>query len=870
MKSIEQRIHAHWPISILSLVTSIFATLLPLVIVRMLSAEDVGIFKVFFLYLTIFPALSLTAGVRSGLPFWVGQQEQRESAFQASALSVFVAGLLLACICLALHTVGAGILGWTDLQAVLFCIALGVGVAATYFDEASIAVGHIWRGALFYSGFELLRICTILAAVAMYRTITAIFIAHTAVVALKAVAGFYYGYRLNIVGLNFDRTILRGVWRYAFPVSIAWVFGIVFNYADQIVLSTFLSSTEFAFYSIGCLTLPPIFILEQSITRVLIPEMSCAFARNDARTAGKLFRQAASQMAQFFIPAVIGLVVFARPIIEILFTKQYSSAFQYLQWYALSYLLFIVPFDAVARAKGHAHWILKAFLLFSVLSLSCAYLFTRLYGPYGALATLLLSGIAMRLYTVQYMKRECGWRTGDFFPIAAIIRISIVSLLAGVVADSLRPLFGDEHLWFFVCGPLFAGATLLLSFVSLRSPNVQQISDSPSVLMVTQGLTLGGLERMVLNLCAALKAKGIEDLSVFAYDHESVDGSATLLPEFERKGIRVEAFKKPGGFSLQVVRRLVRKINRGKIEIIHTHDLGGLMYAVIARCFCLRPPRLMHTQHSFIHLDKAKRYQLYERFFTRFADQVTVVSPDTKNVYVRMGFPEQKIHLIPNGVDFLSSHLVDRLGRHTLRRVLCEELQLYKRHDVSEVVGGYWIVYLARLYPRKGQDHALHLWKKLDPAIRRATTLFLVGPEAIEGERQRLEDLIAASPDAERVVLVGGSAHPQRWLAAADVYLSCSEYEGMPLGPLEAVGSGVPAVLSAIPGHRFLEHLSVQYSLDEPAQGARQLASLLKELRGADERYYLRLWESSRILREKFSLSEMALRYMNLYTEPAL
>ena len=47
----------HWPIFILSSFSSIANLFLPIILTRLLTPEDIGIYKVFFLYLMLLPFL---------------------------------------------------------------------------------------------------------------------------------------------------------------------------------------------------------------------------------------------------------------------------------------------------------------------------------------------------------------------------------------------------------------------------------------------------------------------------------------------------------------------------------------------------------------------------------------------------------------------------------------------------------------------------------------------------------------------------------------------------------------------------------------------------------------------------------------------
>jgi glycosyltransferase involved in cell wall biosynthesis len=99
----------------------------------------------------------------------------------------------------------------------------------------------------------------------------------------------------------------------------------------------------------------------------------------------------------------------------------------------------------------------------------------------------------------------------------------------------------------------------------------------------------------------------------------------------------------------------------------------------------------------------------------------------------------------------------------------------------------------------------------------------------------------------------------------ADLFISCSAYEGMPLAPLEAAGSGLPLVLSAIPGHDFLKQESYQFPLSDLEKGAACIEEALSWVETEGEGYQAKLWESRKSIRERFSIQSMANQYSALY-----
>jgi glycosyltransferase involved in cell wall biosynthesis len=115
------------------------------------------------------------------------------------------------------------------------------------------------------------------------------------------------------------------------------------------------------------------------------------------------------------------------------------------------------------------------------------------------------------------------------------------------------------------------------------------------------------------------------------------------------------------------------------------------------------------------------------------------------------------------------------------------------------------------------------------------------------------------------VLFIGAAADPSLWMHSADVYLSASEYEGLPLGVIEALGEGVPVLLSAIPGHSSLADSSRQFSLSDPAGGAAALEKLLAACAENDPDLAVQVSEWGKRVRAVYSLDIMVAEYARSY-----
>jgi glycosyltransferase involved in cell wall biosynthesis len=140
--------------------------------------------------------------------------------------------------------------------------------------------------------------------------------------------------------------------------------------------------------------------------------------------------------------------------------------------------------------------------------------------------------------------------------------------------------------------------------------------------------------------------------------------------------------------------------------------------------------------------------------------------------------PEAPLRLVPNGVPLPPRTTPE--GRDTARR----ELAL----GGDEVVG----LMLTRLEPRKQPLLAARAATR----VRASGIPFLLLVAGDGPQRAELEAL-----DGPALRLLGFRDDAQRLIAAADLFVLVSEREGLSLALLEAMGGGLPAVVSDGPGN---------------------------------------------------------------------
>ncbi len=320
------------------------------------------------------------------------------------------------------------------------------------------------------------------------------------------------------------------------------------------------------------------------------------------------------------------------------------------------------------------------------------------------------------------------------------------------------------------------------------------------VLQVVGDLDVGGGQEVVRTLARYLTEVDCSPVVVTLKD-------GPLRADLEESGITVEVLQGrthslaalPSAIRelWQLRKALAAVVARHRSEVIQTHLLRALDFLVLTlraepgvrRVFWtfhnarldLRPDQL--SAHAWLLKPKRVVYRLLYFVAGRSVDGFIAVSEDVAAA-VRRDFhpPRRRIFTIPNGVD------TERYG------------QLIDRTSVRERVGipgdARVVIVVAKLMEQKGH---VFLLRALPPILERYPDLhvLLVGDGPL---RSSLTASIAELRDAARVHLVGNRRDVSDLLAASDLFVLPSLWEGLPMALLEAMASGLPPVVSRVSG----------------------------------------------------------------------
>lgn len=292
----------------------------------------------------------------------------------------------------------------------------------------------------------------------------------------------------------------------------------------------------------------------------------------------------------------------------------------------------------------------------------------------------------------------------------------------------------------------------------------------PRVLMLSTDLERGGLPLRLVRLAERLRGTGIEPVVV------CLTREGPLSKELRQGGIETFACDAGGRFDLSCLWRLARVVRRYAPDVIH----ASLFHANIAARLTGRVdrPRPIITSSVTIEIERA---------WHRWGEAATIGASDlhvansravARHLVDELGFPEHKVVVVPNGIDFGAIERTQAIGRA----------------ELGIDADTFLIVWAGRMDPVKDLATLVAAVERFARTHKATALLLGDGPE-----RGRVVAMIRARGLGGVIRMAGWVECPAAYVKAANCLLFPSRTEGSPNAVLEAMACGCPVVTSDIP-----------------------------------------------------------------------
>jgi glycosyltransferase involved in cell wall biosynthesis len=288
----------------------------------------------------------------------------------------------------------------------------------------------------------------------------------------------------------------------------------------------------------------------------------------------------------------------------------------------------------------------------------------------------------------------------------------------------------------------------------------------------------GGAERVARDLLVELDPDRFERILFVSRPPRDRTGGQ-VVSDLRGRGVDVRFLRRRFKYDPLAWWPLFRALRRERIDVLHTHAFGPNAWgSLIGRCAGV--PVVIAHEHNWAFEGRPLRPVIDRELIARCTDALIVVSEEARRRMIEVErIAAERLLLLPNGVRALppgDGHAVRvDLGIRRRDRVVGTVCILRSEKALDVLVG------------------AAALLRRDFPGLR--VLIAGDGPE-----RARVEAAAERAGLSGSLHMTGARADVPDVLAAIDIAVICSDYEGSPRSVLEFMDAGKPIVATAVGG----------------------------------------------------------------------
>jgi L-malate glycosyltransferase len=295
------------------------------------------------------------------------------------------------------------------------------------------------------------------------------------------------------------------------------------------------------------------------------------------------------------------------------------------------------------------------------------------------------------------------------------------------------------------------------------------------VVHLINSLHIGGAERFVHDLVTHLDRARFRPYVICLYQ------GGELAEPITAAGIPVQVVGVKRKEKFQAIIKIWSALRGLKADILHAHLADACWYGLPAARLAGVPVRIGHRQNVYRYW--GTKLRLMDKFASIFATRTVACSEAVRRFcQEELYYPAAKLDVIYNSVD--------------LKRFESLPERYDARHQLCLPENALIVTCVALLDEQKGHCYLLEAIVNVR-AVFPDVLLLLVGDGSLQ---QELKEEVRLKQLTSSVRFLGRRTDIPLILAASDVFVLASLWEGLPLALTEAAASGLPAVATRVDG----------------------------------------------------------------------
>lgn len=414
-----------------------FSFLLPLLVVRFLTQENVGTYRQAFQVIVNANGI-LPLGVAISAYYFLSREvEKRASAVFNILIFNFVMGGL-ACAALTFYPQILGNIFHNDELTRLaprIGIVIWLWVFSSFLETVAVANQEARTATAFIILAQFTKTLLMTAAVILFASVEAFIYAAMIQAAVQTVVLLVYlNSRFPQFWTTFDFRFFREQLIYALPFGFAGLLWTLQTDIHNYFVGYRFSAADYAIYAYGCFQIPLIAMISESVTSVLIPRMSRLQAENDKREMIRLTVRAMQKLAFFYFPIYVFLLITAQTFIVTLFTRNYEQSVPIFLINITLLPFYIWVVDPIVRAYqelGRFLLILRVFIFTALVAALCFGI--QNFDLRGMITIVVVAVLVEKFISSVAVLRKLEVKTADIYLLKDVFKTAVCALLAGIL-----------------------------------------------------------------------------------------------------------------------------------------------------------------------------------------------------------------------------------------------------------------------------------------------------------------------------------------------------------------------------------------------------------------------------------------------------
>lgn len=458
-----------------------FSFFLPLLIVRYLAQESVGLYRESFQVITNAVIILPLGFSMSAYYFLARETERRGAAILNILIFNFVVGGL-ACLALFLYPQIIGSIFRSDELTRLgptIGVVIWIWIISTFLDTVAIANSEARSATVFIIVSSFSKTLLMGSAVFVFATVES-FIYAAMIQGIIQIFILLNYLRSRFPGFwrGFDASFFREQMRYAIPFGLTGILWMAQNDIHNYFVGYKFSSADFAIYAYGCFEVPLIAMLSESVTSVLIPRMNALQLVGDRDEMIRLTARAMQKLAFVYFPIYVFLLITAHTFITTLFTQEYAASAS-----VFVINLTLLPFsilitDPIVRSyKELGRFFLLTRILVLTALIGVLYFGLESFGLTGMITAAVGAILIEKCIAETMVIRKLGLGLQHLPLLKNVAKTAIISVFAGVITYFV---YANIHEYLLNLGEHFAEETF-----SIHTPGTLNFLGGSLVLLIS-------------------------------------------------------------------------------------------------------------------------------------------------------------------------------------------------------------------------------------------------------------------------------------------------------------------------------------------------------------------------------------------------